>query len=128
MATKDDMNRGDGRDAGLEALFSDARAQAPAPDLVARVLADAEAVQAAPVAVPERPVRARGWLAELVAGLGGWSVVSGITAAGVAGLAVGLYAPDTVSGWIDGGALPFSSVSYDVTPDITALWTEAGDV
>jgi len=107
---------------------------------VARVLADAEAVQSAAEAVqvgldappPRRVARSRvrssGWMAGLVAGLGGWSVVSGITAAGVAGLAVGLYAPDAVTGWIGEGALPFSSPGYEVTPDIGALWVEADDV
>ena len=128
MASKSEI---DEVGAELEALFAEARSDAPGPGLSARVLADAAAVQhkstetgsSAGAATPSG-----GWLSDLIATLGGWSAVSGITAAGVVGLGIGLYSPDTITGWIGEGTLPFTSSSYAVTPDIGALWTEAGDV
>lgn len=114
----------------LDALFAQARDVDPSPDLMARVLADAAAVQV--VAQVETPViaapRRAGWLARMLDGLGGWSAVSGITAAGVMGLAVGLYSPDTVTGFLDGDGLSLGLSSSEFTPDMGDLWTEDGDV
>lgn len=93
---------------------------------MARVLADAAQVQAE-VPVVEAPSRG-GWLALLIGGLGGWSAVSGITAAGVMGLAVGLYSPDTVAGLLESDTLSLGIGTYDLTPDVGDLWTEDGDV
>ena len=118
-------------DTGLDALFAQARGDSPSADLMARVMADAAAVQAD---VPERPVAdtprpEKGpWLAALLGALGGWSAVSGITAAGVMGRAVGLYSPDTVVGLLDSESLSLGIGTYDFTPDMGDLWTEDGDV
>ncbi|GAB5445259.1 hypothetical protein [Gymnodinialimonas sp.] len=119
------MTHEDDKD-GLDALFSEARAEGPGADLMARVLADAADVQAEvpDVAAPPRG----GWLAGMLGGLGGWSAVSGITAAGVMGLAVGLYAPDTVSGLLESDTVSLGIGTYDFTPDVGDLWTEDGDV
>jgi len=90
-------------DATLEALFTQARDAAPLPSdrLIARVLADARSVQdeieagraaaarAAPVQAAARP----GWLAAL----GGWGGMAGLTAAGLAGLTIGLFPPEGLS-------------------------------
>lgn len=80
-------------DAALEALFAAARNRAPEPsaDLLARVLAQAEAVQAEQVARrPKAPAARRGgaWrgLLDLI---GGWGGVGGLAAAGVTGLWIG---------------------------------------
>lgn len=116
----------------LDALFAQASEAAPSPDLMARVLRDAAMTQAEMVQEAERPVAVpaprESWLAALLAGLGGWSAVSGITAAGVMGLAVGLYSPDTVSGFLDGDGLSLGLSSSEFTPDMGDLWTEDGDV
>jgi hypothetical protein len=117
----------------LEALFAEAGKDGPSPDLMARVLADAEAVQAAAAAAPaSRPAEPdparRPWLDMLLGALGGWSAVSGITAAGVMGLAVGLYSPDTISGLISGAGMGQDADAYALTPDLGELWTEDGDV
>lgn len=112
----------------LEALFAQAGKDGPSPDLMARVLADAEAVQAAGAADPGRGAARRPWLDMLLGALGGWSAVSGITAAGVVGLAVGLYSPDTISGLISGAGLGQDADAYALTPDMAELWTEDGDV
>ncbi|WP_341860754.1 hypothetical protein [Gymnodinialimonas sp. 57CJ19] len=114
----------------LEALFAEAKADGFGPDLMARVLADAEAVQGINAAsVPiVRDGSGATWWAGLLGVLGGWSAVSGITAAGVMGLAVGLYSPDTVSGLLDGPSLSFGTDALEMTPDMADFWTEDGDV
>ncbi len=95
-----------GEDAFLETLFEEARsARAPRepgvpPELLARVLADAEAVQAGfdTAALPERqPARRPGLLAQLGAALGGWPAFAGLAAASVCGLLVGLSPPQGLS-------------------------------
>lgn len=111
---------------GLDALFAEAKGDGPGPDLMARVLADAALVQAE-VSVVAAPPRGA-WLAGLLGALGGWSAVSGITAAGIMGLAVGLYAPDTVTGFLESDTLSLGIGGDYFTPDVGDLWTEDGDV
>ena len=77
----------------LEGFFDAARATAPQPseDLMARVLADANALQpqAAPLAsVVKRP----GWLSAL----GGWPALAGLATATVAGVVIGVTDPTSV--------------------------------
>jgi len=116
-------------DTALEALFADARAEtAPSDDLIARVLADADAVQAGfaePVAAPPAPTR--GWFAEVIASLGGWAGASGVALAGVTGIMLGFYAPDIVDTWT-GGQIWSVSGGAGVTPEIGSLWAEESDV
>lgn len=112
-------------DRALDAMFAAARDAEPGAGLVARVLADAAAVQRADAAMPvPDPAATRapvGRLAGLLGVLGGWSAVSGITAAGIFGLAVGLYAPDEVDFWLGGGTLGLGSAGDAVTPDLGEL-------
>lgn len=113
----------------VDALLAQARHERPGPELMARVRADAATVQAevrtrAQAEVPRR----RAWMAGLIGAIGGWSAVSGITAAGVMGLAVGLYAPDTVADLLANDRLSLGLDSYYLTPDLSGLWTEDGDV
>lgn len=123
MATEPDNAR-------LEALFAAARgAERPGDDLVARVLADAAAVQAgaaAPAAPPAPAVRGGLW-SGILSALGGWPGVSGVTAAGVAGLMLGFWAPDVVDS-LSGGQLWLLSGGGGTMPEIGLLWAEAGDV
>lgn len=87
---------GDHDDQDLEAFFDAARDRAgPGDDLVARVLADAAAVQAVGE-VPAAPARA-GWLEAI----GGWITVSGLAAACAAGVAIGVMVPATLSAGFD---------------------------
>lgn len=121
-------------DDALEALFAEAREEVPSQALQARVMADAEAVQQSLRAVHAGPTPApsEGWLTrivgELIGGLGGWSAVSGITAAGVVGLGIGLYAPDMVSGWIENDSLSLGIGTFDVAPDVSGLLIGDDDV
>ena len=96
-------------DDAIEALFAEARAQAPAlsGDLMARILQDAEAetrAHAAPRAAP--PLRT-GWLETLSGALGGWPALGGLVASTVLGLLLGVAQPSglsdvTASLWGDG--------------------------
>ena len=83
---------GGGPDA-LDDFFGAARRAAPRPSdaLLARVLSDALAVQAAPVPT-RRPTRPS-LLAQLRDALGGWPAVGGLATAGMMGLAIGIAAP-----------------------------------
>lgn len=101
----------DTRPDDLEAWFAAARERPPLPDaaFLARLSADAAgaapsaggAVGMAAARPPARavagrsPPRRRG-AARLVAGLGGWRGISGLVAAGLAGLWIGLVLPDSV--------------------------------
>lgn len=86
--------------AALDALLAEV-ADAPVPesgplpvpsdDLMARILADAEAAQVRAVAVPPR-VGWRNWLAAL----GGWPALGGMAVAGVTGLWLGVAPPAAV--------------------------------
>ncbi|WP_428515512.1 hypothetical protein [Roseovarius sp.] len=88
----------------MEAMFAAARTHAPEPDadFLARVLDDAEAVQAG---FAERagsgaarlyPAPARG-LRGVFAALGGWPAVAGLGAAAVTGVWIGVAPPEGLS-------------------------------
>jgi hypothetical protein len=116
-------------EAGLDRLFEGARGDGPDAGLVARVLADAEAVQIAQAVADVRPeAQRRGWLAGIVDTLGGWGAVGGVTAAGIMGMSVGLYAPETVAGLVGGDAFGLQIVTDYITPDMAELWLEGDDV
>ena len=75
-------------DNDLDAIFGAARGQSamPSDDLMARVLADANALQPEAKGVPvAEPAKTSFW--DL---FGGWPALSGVAAAGVAGLWLGL--------------------------------------
>lgn len=123
------MTRKTDTDAGLDQLFAEARNDGPDAALMARVLADAAAVQQdAARPTMQEPVSRPGWLAGLVQALGGWGSVGGVTAAGVMGLSMGLYAPQAVAGWVGAEDFGIETLSYDITPDMGALWLEDDDV
>lgn len=126
-------------DAGLDALFSEARAAAPEPSaaLMARIMADAETTLAVRTALAIRPVgRVRAkvshW-ANFVRGLGGWPALAGMATAAVAGIGIGFATPDSLSTLSGGLLLPASSVamSYeleDLLPGYGSFATLAEEV
>lgn len=116
----------------LEALLQAARGAEPVDEaLFARVLADAEGVQQALRPQPVLPLRRAGswpgFWAQISDALGGWPGLSGVTAAGVAGLALGFFAPDLVDG-LSGGQIAIWSGDLGTIPEIGLLWEDAGDV
>lgn len=112
----------------VDDLLRAARGGQPVPpDLHARVLADAAMVQAGLQARPAPRSPRRQWLAEIAAALGGWPGLSGVTLAGVAGLALGLFAPDLVDG-LSGGQIGILTGDLGAMPEIGLLWEDLGDV
>ncbi len=119
-------------DGDLDALFAAARRLQPRPSeaLLARVLADAEAVSLARAAPAGSAAAGRaggatggasggasggaagpGWLRGLAEVLGGWPALGGLLASTVLGLGLGLAQPAAVSGltaslWGDGVSVP----------------------
>lgn len=79
----------------LDEFFAQARetTSAPSDDLTARVLADAAAVQPA---TPATEMAQYGFWARALDMIGGWPAVSGLAAATVAGIWVGVAPPSSV--------------------------------
>ena len=99
-------------DAELDALLSDLAATPVAPpdaDFMARLIEDARAE----LPVGFGAVEARlGWRG-LVAAIGGWPAVSGLAAAGLAGIWIGVAPPQVVDDMIAG--LTGGAVSLELT-------------
>lgn len=83
----------DEKDEDMDLFFDAARAAAPQPsaDLMARIMADAEAQQ--PVAVPLAPRQHPGIIRGFLAAIGGWPAMAGMMTATVAGLWIGVNPP-----------------------------------
>jgi hypothetical protein len=76
----------------LDDLFAAARSDSratPSPDLLARVLSEAEDLQIADPA-PVMPLQRRSLWAAVLAAVGGWRALSGVAMAGVAGVWIGV--------------------------------------
>lgn len=116
------------RDRELDALLSEAKEVRPDPDLVARVLADAEALHGERLE-PVRGRRPTGLFRNpprFVAALGGWGGIGGVTVAGLVGLAVGFWSPDAVD-MLSGGAFWTLAPGGGWTPDLAELALENVD-
>lgn len=107
----------------FDALFDAARAQdrVPSGDLVARILADADSVAAVAEAkaVVTKPGTRPGWLAGLVAAIGGWPAVAGLATAAVTGVAIGVASPDTIDSWTGGTVT--AALGYEVNDLIPSV-------
>lgn len=82
----------------LDDLFKEARRQSVAvsPDLMARVLGDADAMQPAGSGLPDRRRRV-GFLTGLLAAIGGIGGVAGLSTAAMAGVWIGFADPTGLS-------------------------------
>ncbi|WP_080457873.1 hypothetical protein [Roseovarius sp. A-2] len=104
---------------GLDAFFEAARAQAPAPspDLLARVLADADATRQAHSTVGlvhvHTPAPRPGIAARLYRLLGGWPAMAGLATAALTGIWIGTALPEGLLGPDDATYL------VDITPEMT---------
>ena len=112
-------------DTALDAFFDAARAQDPTPsdDLIARILADADAevIAQSQTAAPPR----RGWFAQVVGGLGGWPALAGLATAAVTGVTIGVVSPDVIDTWTDGTVS--AALGYEVNdllPSVGGLLDE----
>ncbi|MGI3168023.1 hypothetical protein ACRARG_02645 [Pseudooceanicola sp. C21-150M6] len=106
-------------DSGLEPYFAAARRTMPAPssDLLARIGADAFAVQdeQSHARLQPRVSDRRGPLAAVLALLGGWPSLAGLATAGIAGLAVGMFGPAAAA--LPVSALGLATVSTEIEQD-----------
>ncbi len=76
----------------LDDLFAAARTDSratPSPDLLARVLSEAEGLQVV-APTPDAPPERRGLWVAVVAAVGGWPALGGVAMAGVAGVWIGV--------------------------------------
>ncbi len=113
----------------LEALFAEAKSGAmqPSQGLMARVIADAEALQPRPVPLAgpharSGPQARGGFLAGLAALFGGAGALAGVGSAAVAGLVIGLVQPSAVESM--SGMLASTSTTIEqveLIPDVSAL-------
>ncbi len=108
----------------LDALFSEAREDAQdaaSPDLLARVLQDAEAEQDSWTSAPAPVDTAapRGVFATFVEALGGWPALGGLAMAGVAGVWIGVAPPEALSA-------EMAAVLGDDTALVMGLGSETG--
>ncbi len=97
-------------DEKLDQLLSEIRDEpvAASDDLMARILTDARALQ--PTA-PSISVSRQGIRKQILAMFGGWPALSGVAAAGVAGLWIGLIPPDSLDVWVADALGASTSVS-----------------
>ncbi|WP_246175755.1 hypothetical protein [Roseovarius bejariae] len=123
------MTDDDRQETRLEAAFEAARAARPEPsaELMARVLADAEAAQAGFAPAPAPRPRS-GYLRQFFETLGGWPAMAGLTAAGVAGIWLGVSPDvglsDALASYL--GAGDTASYTVDVMPgaELGLAWDE----
>ncbi|WP_103333930.1 dihydroorotate dehydrogenase [Pseudotabrizicola formosa] len=113
-------------EADLDALFAQARARPPALEeaFLARVLADAQALQSHPAgqSAPRTRPRSGPW-ARLAAALGGALAVVGVGSAAMAGLVIGYVQPEPMVSLA--GSIGFGvTESLDLLPGFDALLTE----
>ncbi|MEO1639584.1 MAG: hypothetical protein AAFU41_10110 [Pseudomonadota bacterium] len=89
------MTMNDPHDDMLDDLFATARkgTAQPGHDLIARVLADADALQSAPA---PQPAQKPGLWTQLMEAIGGWPAVSGLATATIAGVWIGVAPPAAV--------------------------------
>lgn len=124
------MTDNDRQESRLETAFEAACAAPPEPsaELMARVLADAEVAQAGFIAAPA-PRRPRsGYLRQFFETLGGWPAMAALTAAGVAGIWLGVSpevgVSDALANYL--GAGDTASYTVDVMPgaELGLAWDE----
>lgn len=111
----------------LDALFASARGSdvQPSQALMARVMADAQAMQPKPVPVVRTAaVRKTGFWAGLAALFGGGGVLAGLGTVAMAGFYIGFVQPDTVLALADGWTTASSVETVDLMPGVDALLTE----
>lgn len=115
-------------DDDLDGLFAEARADSPAPSpaLMARILADAAAVQPRPAAAPPRRAVPRFGLGAVLAALGGFGSLAGLASAAVAGLWIGLAPPAAVDD-LAASLWPVDDVgdSIELFPDLEGMIDDA---
>jgi len=100
----------------MDDLFAQARTpDAASDDLMARVLADADATMLREPSLPTH----RSWWQDMLQIVGGWPAMGSVAAAGVAGLWVGLAPPATIETWV--AELLGTTTQITLLPDLDGL-------
>lgn len=124
------MTRNDTAAPDLDALLAGARDEGPLPSdaLIARVMADAVALQPRPGQGVswEKPVGAR-WLDRLAALFGGGGALAGVSLALMAGVFIGISQPEPVVALTQAFWDETQSETVDLFPANVAVWEEATD-
>ncbi|MEQ9243915.1 hypothetical protein [Roseovarius indicus] len=112
----------------LTAFFDAGRAARPEPGdaLMARIMADADRVQAERAEAPA-PGPRRGLFAGLAQALGGWPAMAGLATATVAGLWIGVSPPSGLAG-VAQDVMAGANEAYliDLDPDATFVIADGG--
>lgn len=113
-------------EAALDALLAGVRGTAPEapPALMARVLADAAAVQAgfsAPVAGTVRAAPPPSLVARMLDALGGWRGAGALAASACVGLILGLSSPDAVMGYLPVDTVESAEADLIVFDELTEI-------
>lgn len=119
----------------LDTFFAAGRAAAPEPSdaLMARIMADAAAVQAAAATpAPAETTRGRdrfGLLGAFMAALGGWPAMAGLASAAVAGIWIGAAQPDVAMyvGLSETESSLYGDSGYDLSDIGQSSFVLAGD-
>ena len=96
------MTKRKGSEADFDRLLAGVADPVPSEELMARVMADADAVLAERSAGPAQEVARKGWLGAALNGIGGWPAVAGLATATVAGIWIGFAQPGSLGGVADG--------------------------
>ena len=110
----------------IDALFAEARAQAPQDStaLIYRVIADAIAHQPRPLTVRIKPRQAPGFWASIVDALGGKTALVGLGSAAVVGVLLGFVQPTSVTALTDAFFAQTPIGEVDLIPGVDAILTE----
>lgn len=119
------MNDITGHDQSLEDMFGVARAQSTVPSdaFMARLLADADALQPKANTEPSLAAPRRGMWSRLIATLGGAVVIAGIGSAAMAGLVIGYVQPEPILLLTDDLGLTVPA-DVDLLPNFDLFLTE----
>ena len=110
----------------IDALFAEARAQAPlhSTALIDRVIADAIAQQPQPLPARAKPRQAPGFWASIVDALGGKTALAGLGSAAVVGVLLGFVQPTSVTALTDAFFAQTPIGEVDLIPGVDAILTE----
>lgn len=113
------------RDPLLDDLFRQARENPPVADsdFMARILADAVALQPVPRPIVAAPARRSLW-SRLITMLGGAAVIAGLGSAAMAGLVIGYVQPAPLTNLADSFGIVEAGDSVELLPGLDGLLTE----
>jgi len=116
-------------DHDLDSLLAAARTadRAPSPALMARVMADAMALQPKPASRPVLRAAPSRWFDRLAEVFGGGGALAGISFAMLAGVFIGVVRPEPVAALTSALLTGARYEAVELLPGDAALWEETGN-